>query len=96
MAPREGEPLRLEARRGDLFLQSFAIEPLRLPAYEGDVGGALPVIAAREIQALRRRFAEFELVQETRVNEVPAYSILFRARIGERRRPRPTSASAAP
>lgn len=85
--PQGDELLRLEARRGDLFIQSFAVEPLALVPYRGHVGGTLPVIAAREIDALRSRFAEFDLVQDgkTRVNEVPGYTILFRARLGRRR-----------
>jgi hypothetical protein len=87
VAPRGRELLRLEARRGSLFVQSFAVEPLALAPYRGDVGGALPVVAAREIDALRRRFDAFELVQDgkARVNEVPGYAILFRARLGRRR-----------
>ncbi len=87
VAPGRGELLRLEATRGDLFVQSFAVAPLRLPAYRGDVTGVLPAFAAREIDALRARFAEFELVQDgkTRVNEVAGYQILFRARLGRRR-----------
>lgn len=87
VAPKAGELVRLEARRGDLFIQSFAVSPLRLPPYRGDVSGNLPVIAAREIEALRARFAEFELIQDgkTRVNEVSGHVILFRARLGRRR-----------
>lgn len=88
VAPVGDELLRLEARRPDgLFVQSFAVESLRLPAYRGDIGGVLPVEAVREIDRLRRRFAEFELVRDgkARVNEVVGYAILFRARLGERR-----------
>lgn len=87
VAPGAGELLRLRGSRGDLFVQSFAVSPLRLPAYRGNVSGALPVFAAREVEALRGHFAEFELVQDgkTRVNEVPGYLILFRARLGRRR-----------
>jgi hypothetical protein len=88
VAPAGDELLRLEARRPDgLFVQSFAVEPLRLPAYRGEVGGALPVEAAREIERLRRRFADFELVRDgkARVNDVPGYAISFRARLGARR-----------
>ena len=87
VAPQGDEVLRLEVRRGDLFVQSFAVEPLRLAPYRGDVGGVLPVVAAREIEALRARYDEFELVSDgkTRVNEVPGYNVLFRARLGERR-----------
>lgn len=85
---RGDELVRVESRRGDgLFVQSFAVEPLTLPAYRGEVGGLLPVVAVAEQAALARRFRAFELVGEgkTRLNEVPGYGIVFRARLGERR-----------
>lgn len=87
VAPQGEELLRLEARRGSLFVQSFAVSPFELRPYRGDAGGALPIEAAREIEVLRARFAEFELISDgkSRVNEVPGYQILFRARLGERR-----------
>jgi hypothetical protein len=74
--PRAGEWLRLE-REG---LDSFAVMPLRLPAYEGDVGGILPVQASRELEGLRERFPELEPVEEgkARVNQVAGYSMVFR------------------
>jgi hypothetical protein len=85
--PREGETLRLERSVRGTFIQSFAVAPLEVPAYEGDVGGVLAVYATGEIERLRRRYAQFELVEEgkTRVNEVAGYTIVFRARLGERR-----------
>ena len=85
--PQGEELLRLEGRRGDLFIQSFSVEPLMLEPYRGALGGVLAVRSAREIDALRARFAEFELVQDgkTRVNEVSGSTILFRARLGKRR-----------
>jgi len=84
---RGDELLHLERRRGDLFLQSFAVSPLALAPYRGEAGGVLPIAADREIEALARRWSEFELVQEgkTRINEVPGYAIVFQARLGERR-----------
>ena len=84
---RGDELLHLERRRGDLFLQSFAVAPLALAPYRGEAGGVLPIAADREIEALARRWPEFELVQEgkTRINEVPGYAIVFQARLGERR-----------
>jgi hypothetical protein len=82
-----GELVALEERRGDLFVQSFAVRRLELPPYEGDATAILPIVAEREIAALARRYPEFELVTEgkARVNEVPGYEIVFRARLGERR-----------
>ena len=87
-APQGDEIVRVEQVRSDrLFVQSFAVEPLELPAYQGAVGGLLPIVADGEMTALARRFREFELVQEgkTRLNEVPGYAIAFRARLGARR-----------
>ena len=77
ITPAPGEWLHLE-RKG---LDSFVVEPLRLPAYRGDVGGILPVVAARELDALERRFPALELVEEgkTRINQVAGYSLVFRA-----------------
>jgi hypothetical protein len=85
--PAGEEVLRLVRRRGPLFVQSFAVRPLTLPAYRGEVSGILPIAADREWASLERRFARLELVQEgkTRVNEVPGYQLLFRARLGARR-----------
>jgi len=87
VAPEPGEIVRLERRRDGLFVQSFAVEPLTLPAYEGAIGGALPAFASRYIERLAVRFPGFELVQEGRsnVNYVSGYGVLFQARLGERR-----------
>jgi hypothetical protein len=88
VASRSPEIIRVERRRGSLFLDSFAVEPLSLPPFRGDVSGELPVYAEREIAALRNRFPrEFELTREgkARVNAVPGYDVQFRARLGKRR-----------
>jgi hypothetical protein len=84
------ELLRLEGRRGDLFLQSFTVAPWALPAYTGTVDGVLPMEAEqRLVPELQRRFPGFErLTPEGRVrlNEISAgYGLIFRARLGERR-----------
>lgn len=78
--------LRLEQRRGDLFVQSFAVKPLELPAYRGTPAGALPLYATRYQQQLARQFTQFELVREgrTRVNQNPGYELVFRAKIDGR------------
>jgi len=88
LQPRGAEIVHLERKRADgLFVQSFAVEPLELPAYRGEASGLLPVTADAEKAALARRFRDFELVQEgkARLNEVSGYGIVFRARLGERR-----------
>jgi hypothetical protein len=87
VAPRGAEIVRLERDRRGLFLDSFAVEPLSLPPYRGNVSGLLPAYAEREIAALRRRVPEFELLKEakSRVNQVPGYEVQFRGRMGKRR-----------
>ena len=86
---RSGERLRLEQRRaGGLFLQSFAVTPLALPRYSGSPSGVYPVVAEDLKDRLARRFADFELVEEgrMRINEVPGYEVVFRARDTDERR----------
>jgi hypothetical protein len=77
ITPAAGEWAHLERKGKD----SFVVEPLRLPAYKGDIGGVLPVVAAREVDALRKRFPDLELVEEGkgRINQAAAYSVVFRA-----------------
>jgi hypothetical protein len=76
--PAAGEWVHLERKGRD----SFVVEPLELPAYKGDVGGVLPIVAARELDALKRRFPALEPVEEgkARINQVAGYSLVFRAR----------------
>ena len=88
LTPRPGELIRLEQRRrSGLFVQSFAVSPLTLPAYRGEPGGFLPAFADSVIRRLSVRYREFELVQEgkTRVNEAVAYNISWQARLLKRR-----------
>jgi hypothetical protein len=77
LAAGEGEYLHLKREGQDEFI----VEPLRLPAYKGDVSGALPVQASRELDKLKQRFPQLEPVEEgkTRINRVAGYSIVFRA-----------------
>jgi hypothetical protein len=62
-------------------LDEFTVEPLELPAYQGDVGGVLPAQASREVAALEQRFPQLELVEEgkVRINRAAGYSMAFRA-----------------
>src|SRR5262245_35643847 len=71
--PSSGELLHLKREGADEFI----VEPLQLPAYKGDVGGLLPMLASREMDALRARFPQLEPVEEgkTRINRIPGYSI---------------------
>jgi hypothetical protein len=77
---------RVEPGPGELFkvqrpgLDSMVVEPLELPAYKGDVGGILPVVAVRELDALKQRFPDLEPVEEgkARINTVAGYTLAFR------------------
>lgn len=77
-----GELLHLERRaaNGDL-IDSYVVQPLHLPAYQGDIGGILPVVAEREVDALRKQFPNLEPVEEgkARINTVAGYTLVFRA-----------------
>jgi hypothetical protein len=59
---------------------SYAVEPLNIPAYSGDVFGELPLYASTYIETLRRRDADFQLRGEgkTRVNaNMVGYQVLY-------------------
>lgn len=62
-------------------LDEFIVEPLELPAYEGDVTGILPVAASQELDQLKERFPALEPVEEgkVRINRAAGYSLVFRA-----------------
>jgi hypothetical protein len=85
VAPQPGELQRYRGAHGQLRT-SLAIRPLRLPAYTGDVGGALPVAMERHVAALRQELPGLEVTGEgrTRVGGAPAYQVNFR--YGPRRR----------
>lgn len=76
-----GALLALERTRGDLFLDSYVVRELRLPAYEGAASGILPVYAEGVLRDLRRRYDGFRLEVEgrTRINNGLGYQVLFRA-----------------
>ena len=76
LTPGAGEWVRLERKGQD----SMVVSPLRLPAYKGDVGGVLPVVASRELDALKQRFPDLEPVEEgkARINTVAGYTLAFR------------------
>ena len=82
-----GALVGLRHERNGLFLDSYAIRDLRLPAYRGAVGGMLPVYAHDYLRMLRSRYSEFEFVAEgrARINNAIGYEVTFRARAGERR-----------
>jgi hypothetical protein len=84
VAPQSGGYVRLERHdRAGRLEDSFEVGPLTLPAYAGAASGALPVYAAGYIHTLRARDEHFVLRAEgkTRVNTVPAYQVLYTARM---------------
>ena len=85
--PEAGEIVRIEQQRNGKLVQGFAVAPLTLPAYSGDAGGVLPVVADGVIAELRDAVREFELIQEgkARINDAAGYGIVYRGRLGERR-----------
>jgi hypothetical protein len=81
-APDPGGYVKVQRRRSDGTLEdSYAVEPLLLPPYSGELSGELPVYAARYIRLLEQRDTGFVLRGEgkTRVNAVPAYQVLYTA-----------------
>lgn len=84
---RPGALLALRRERSDgLFLDSYVVRPLTLPAYSGSAGGALPVYAAGYIEQLRRRYAKAQLEEEgrTRINNALGYEVVLRAKRRQR------------
>jgi hypothetical protein len=78
--------LRNVGKRG-LFLDSYAIRDLRLPAYRGAANGMLPIYANGYLRDVRTRYKGFEYVSEgrARINNAIGYEVTFRARSGTRR-----------
>ena len=79
VAPQGSELVRLHGRRGRMEA-TIAVEPLSLPAAEGDIAhGVLPAFASDHIEELRAENDGFELRQEgrARVNGAPGYEVRF-------------------
>lgn len=83
VAPDPGGYVKIQRRSDDRLEDSFAVEPLTLPPYSGGLSSELPLYAAGYIQTLRARYVDFVLRADgkTRVNTVPAYNILYTARV---------------
>jgi hypothetical protein len=83
-APDPGGYVKVTRRRPDGRLEdSFAVAPLRLPPYAGELSGELPVYAARYVTALEHRYRGFELGSEgkTRINTIPGYQVVYTATV---------------
>jgi hypothetical protein len=84
VAPDAGDYVKLERHASDgRRLDSYAVQPLMLPAYAGALSGELPLYAAGYIQSLRSQLRRFVLRGEgkTRVNTVPAYQVVYTASV---------------
>lgn len=80
--PQPRSLLALRRERHGLFLDSYVVRALDLPPYRGTVGGTLPVYAAGYLDALSRRYGDYELAGEgrTRINNAGGYQVFLRAK----------------
>ena len=85
-APAAGEYVRVQSRTRARLSDSFAVGPLMLPPYAVPLNVELPLYAASYIPRLSRRYEGFQLrgEGETKVDTVPAYDILYDARVDGR------------
>ncbi len=83
--PEGSEMLRLRTRSA-ADPQSFAVSPIRLPAYRGDITAYLTLASARTIDEMRATIPEFVWRGDgrTSINKQPGYQILYQARIAGR------------
>jgi hypothetical protein len=81
--PAPGEYVQVRSPADGPLRNSFAVGPLRLPAYTTSLSAELPLYAASYIAGLRHRYTGFVLRGEgkTRVNTVPAYTVAYTAQI---------------
>ncbi len=81
-APEPGGDVRVARYGAGGYLKdSFAVAPLVLGSYEGQLSGELPLYASGYIRTLAVRYPAFQLVGEgkTHVNQLSAYNIYFSA-----------------
>jgi hypothetical protein len=85
VAPEPGGFVRVQSRWPDGSLKySYAVDPLRLPPYGGELTGEIPLYATSFIRALSARYRDFELRGEgkSRVNNtLTGYQVLFTASV---------------
>lgn len=81
--PDPGGFVLVETRSRGRLQQSFGVDPLNLPDYEGSVTGEIPMYAADYINRLRAAKPGFDLVGEgvTHLNTIPAYAIAYREQL---------------
>ena len=85
VAPDPGGYVKVQAHSADGALKySYAVDPLRLPPYSGELFGELPIYATGYARELARRYSDFVLRGEgkTRVNvNLTGYQVLYTAQI---------------
>ncbi len=85
VAPDPGGYVKVQSRWPDGSLKySYAVAPLTLPVYHGELTAEMPLYAAGFVRALSRRYAGFALRAEgkTRVNNtLTGYEVAFFARV---------------
>jgi hypothetical protein len=86
VAPRAGEVLRLETPAGAADPQTYAVRPLRLPAYRGDVSATLTLLSVALVDEMQRTIPGFVWRGDgkARINDSPGYQIVYQARDGAR------------
>jgi hypothetical protein len=81
--PDPGGFVKVQSRWRDGALKySYAVDPVKLPAYSGELYGEIPLFATSFIHRLSRGYSDFELRGEgkARVNNVlSGYQVLFTA-----------------
>jgi hypothetical protein len=87
--PDRGGFVKVQSRwRGGELKYSYAVGPLRLPPYRGELGAELPLYAVGFIGTLRGSYEDFELRGEgkTRVNNtLTGYEVVYTAEVEGRR-----------
>ncbi len=81
--PDPGGYARVVRYRDGQLSDSFAVDPLTLPPYAGDVNGELPVYASQRVRELAARVPQFDLQGEgrTKISDGVSYQINYSARI---------------
>jgi hypothetical protein len=81
--PDRGGFVKVQSRwHGGELKYSYAVDPLRLPPYRGELGAELPLYAVGFIRSLRGSYEDFELRGEgkTRVNNtLTGYEVVYTA-----------------
>jgi hypothetical protein len=84
-APDPGGYVKVQSRWPDGALKySYAVDPLLLPAYPGELTAELPLFVTGLLPSFARRYPDFELRGEgkTKVNNtLTGYQIMFTARV---------------